>query len=467
MIRILITPNVANPYDQRMAKALAQAFITLGHEAYALDRPVDSLTLRTLCQDFSITVVLQVNRTRDPAEPLPKGVRHIAWYQDVFPETQKNFAENFTPGDILYTLGSTEMLGLLVQPPCLTSVLFTGVTDDMLKFPSKYIVQDLDMSLCGGLPAPVTIVKSFNSDLVWCINSYLARFSVLARSRVFWLVRKALLGRYFPGDFMPYASLRAIEAVVKGFYRPLRGELDIQHLSVAMKNQIAPFGKCEAGPSRSKRKKEGRFTKLAKPYAAQTQGRGDWRARLIRYLAHESSFHSAAGISTEDRAISYFSQSYPRIMDRELLVDLARRVTTSLELWGPGLDGHDFALPFFKGVIDDQDALLRMYCRSKINLANNTHGLGLHSRTLECMAVRGFIFMHTSPHDAEVGGMHTEFEPDVHYGVYTPETFHDAALRWLRDDKGRRLAGVKAKKVIELRHRWIHRAEQILGDLNR
>jgi len=170
-------------------------------------------------------------------------------------------------------------------------------------------------------------------------------------------------------------------------------------------------------------------------------------------------------MTPEDGMISYFSQSYPRIMERELLVELAQGVSTSLELWGPGLDAHAFTRPYFKGVIENQEALLTMYCRSKINLANNTHGLGLHSRTLECMAVGGFIYMHTSPHDAETGGMHTEFEPNVHYGSYTPETFHDEALRWLRDDKERQLVGARAKAVIQSRHRWIHRAQQIIDDL--
>src|ERR1039457_1675533 len=110
-------------------------------------------------------------------------------------------------------------------------------------------------------------------------------------------------------------------------------------------------------------------------------------------------------------------------MDRRTLIDAASKVSKSLELYGPGLSAHEFTVPFFKGVIDTQDGLLDVYCRSKINLSNNTHGLGLHSRTLECMAVGGFIFTHESPHDNKAGGMLTSFEPGVHYGSYTPENF--------------------------------------------
>lgn len=465
MKRILITPNVPNPYDQRMVKGLAQAFTALGHYASAVDRPLSSLELRELCERFSISVVIQVNRTRDLEVPLPKGVRHIAWYQDVFPETQINFAEKFVAGDILYTLGSKEMLGLQVDVPCFSSSLFTGVTDEMFDFSRQNIVQDLDMSLCGGLPNPVAVTRSMRNDLIWYIDSMLARTPLIGQSYPFWLLRKALFGNRISMDYVPYATLQAIIMVVKNFYHPLRGELNIQQLAEAMRDQIAPI--VGGGTRCTKPRKDGCLANLLKPYSAAVRGRSDWKSRIIRFLANDISYGDESGMSVEDKVISYFSQSYPRIMDRELLVRLASEVTPSLELWGPGLDSHEFARPYFKGVIDDQDELLKMYCRSKINLANNTHGLGIHSRTLECMAVGGFIFMHTSPHDAGVGGMHTCFEPDVHYGTFTPENFHDEAKRWLSDDKKRLQVGEASRSLMQSDHRWVNRAQQILYDLER
>jgi hypothetical protein len=105
--------------------------------------------------------------------------------------------------------------------------------------------------------------------------------------------------------------------------------------------------------------------------------------------------------------------------------------------------------------------------RSRLNLANNTHGLGLHSRTLECMAGGGFIFSHASPRDSKPGGMHTALEPDVHHGMYTPDNFQEEALRWLKDGERRRSAGARAATLIRQKHLWRHRAEQILEDLGR
>lgn len=465
MKRILITPNVQNPYDQRMVKGLSQAFTALGHYASAVDRPLDSLELCKLCENFSISVVIQVNRTRDLEVPLPKGVRHIAWYQDVFPETLINFGENFFEGDILYTLGSKKMLGLQVDVPCFSDSLFTGVADEVFYFPRENIVQNLDMSLCGGLPNPVAVTHSLCNDLIWFLNSVLARTPLLGQSYPFWLLRKFLFGNHIPMDYVPCATLQAAIMVVKNFYHPLHGELDIHQLAKAMKDQIAPIAGYR--PRRLKPRKDGRLASLLKPYAAAVRGRSDWKSRIIRFLANEISYGDKSGMSAEDKVISYFSQSYPRIMDRELLVQLAGAVSSSLELWGPGLDSHEFARPYFKGVIDDQDELLRMYCRSKINLANNTHGLGMHSRTLECMAVGGFIFMHTSPHDADSGGMRSCFEPEVHYGTFTPENFHDEAKRWLADDKKRLQVGEAARALVQSDHRWTNRAQQILDDLER
>jgi hypothetical protein len=180
--------------------------------------------------------------------------------------------------------------------------------------------------------------------------------------------------------------------------------------------------------------------------------------------------YRASGADTRtalDHQINALAREYPRLLDRVALINAALDVSKSLELYGPGWNAHETFLKYHKGIVSDPDVLLSIYERSRINLANNTHGLGLHSRTLECMAVGGFIFMHTSPHDEKPGGMLTAFEPDVHYGAYTPETFRDEAGRWLRDDTARAQAGERAAAVIKAKHLWLHRAEQITEDVKR
>jgi len=466
--RILITPNVAVPYDQRMVTGLAAGFNSLGHYAGALSAPIPSAELASLCNSLSIDVVLQVNRTRDPDVSLPSGVRFVSWFQDVYPETLDGFAEKFLDSDILYSLGDPEVLGLRTEMPCFVSSLFTGVDQATLNFSRHNIQKDIDLSLCGGLPPAVNLVPNHKTDILWYVDDFIRQIPLLGKSRLIWSLRKLVFSQRLPVDYVPYSTLLAMAQVVQSFYRPLRGELDIHLLAEAMMNLAKLFGDAEDDlPRNVENCRASRLSRLLKPYTHRNSGRSDFKARLIRYLAQESRIFQGDSISPIRKAAGYFSQSYPRIMDRVALVDAAARVSKSLELYGPGLSAHEFTHPYLKGVIEDQDELLKIYTRSKINLNNNTHGLGLHSRTLECMAVGGFIFMHESPHDNKAGGMHSEFEPGVHYGSYTPETFHEEALRWLNDDRGRIRAGMQAESIIRVRHCWHHRAQQIIDDLNR
>ncbi|MBK8276143.1 MAG: glycosyltransferase family 1 protein [Nitrospira sp.] len=466
--RILITPNVASPYDQRMVQGLADGFNRIGHFAGAMPTPLSAVELYQACQSLSIDTVIQINRTRDLAVPLPKIVRHVAWFQDVFPETLSGFAERFRGDDILYALGDAAVLGLVTPIPCRVGSLFTGVDKATLNFSRRGLVQDIDMSLCGALPPPVALTPSLRTDLLWYIDKLIGGVPCLGRSKGIWAVRRLLFNKYVPVDYVPYAALLAIAQVVEGFYRPLRGELDIHMLADAMGELSKTFSDVPMEPpGKAIVEEPDTLSRLLKPYAARFNGRGDFKARVFRFLAKEGTYFASDGLSPLARATSYFAQSYPRIMDRRLLIQLAAGVTDSLELYGSGLALHDFTRPYYKGVIESIGELLSVYCRSKINLSNNTHGLGLHSRTLECMAVGGFIFMHDSPHDTKAGGMLTEFEPDVHYGRYTVESFHEDATRWLKDSEGRIRVGMQAVECIRQRHCWHHRALQIIEDLDR
>ena len=467
-LRILITPNVANPYDQRMVKGLAEGFNKIGHYAGAMSTPLSPPEINKMCKSLSIDVVLQINRTRDGNFPLPSNIRHISWYQDVFPETLNGFSESFHRSDILYALGDSKVLGLNAKMPCYVGSLFTGVDQKTFEYKQKIIKKDLDFSLCGGLPPPVKVTPSIKTDMLWYLDHLTKRIPLIGKTKMFWLLRKLMFSRYLPIDYVPYSSLLSIAQIVESFYRPLRGELDIHMLTEAMLNQTSLLDKTikiEKNGNSSKR--ISLLSRLLKPHISNYSGRSDFKARVVRYLAGESTFQLSNNCTPVQKAISYFCQSYPRIMDRRELVDLASRVSNSIELYGPGLSAHEFTRKFYKGVLNTQDGLLNVYCRSKVNLSNNTHGLGLHSRTLECMAVGGFIFMHESPHDNKAGGMLTSFEPGVHYGSYTPENFFDEATRWLKDDSERLKAGMRAESIIRDRHCWHHRAEQIIEDLNR
>ena len=462
-MKILIVPNVAVPYDLRMVRSLANAFNALVHDGFHYPTPLDGVDLAELCSDFAIDVVIQVNRTRDPGTPLPKNVRHISWFQDVYPYTMDGFAEKFKEGDILYALGDADVLGINVEVPCFVGSLFTGVDQWMTSYKPPTGKLSADFSLCAGLPAPVRYEKSFKTDLLWLVDQAIGNLPLIGRCKSLWILRRLLFRKYLQVDYVPYLMMKDMEEIIRGFYRPLRGELNIHQLVTVMSSRLELNQRAfRSLPTTRIKKDNGALNRMLRHYS---DHEGRISSRIIRYLLGKGSLNDIERINPIDSALSHFSQTYPRIMDREELVQMAARVSRSLEVYGPGMDLYEFSKPYYKGLLTEIDDLLTVYHNSKINLSNNTHGLGLHSRTFECMAVGGFLFMHESPYDKTVGGMLSSFEPDVHFGSYTPVNFHDEASRWLKDDKSRKQVGENARAVILDKHCWHHRAKQILTDL--
>ena len=405
-MNVLITPNYAAPYDQRMVKGLADGFKSIGHQAYACSAPKSSREVLQKCKELSFDVVIQVNRTRDHEVDLPPNVRHVSWYQDVFPGTMNGFAEGFHESDILYALGDPEVLGLNVALPCYVGSLVTGVDQSVLDYRKSPASNPIDFSLCGFIPPP------------------------LSRGRSLW--------RYLlPGNVI-YSAPEIMVKTVKDAYHPLSGALDIHELSTAIRNNMALY----------------------------QQSQMEIKRRLRIWLYDRLGLSESRAVR-ESKLLNYFTREYPRLLDRVILIEEVLQITNSLELYGPGWNRHDNFSPYAKGIINTQNGLLDIYRRSRINLSNNTHGLGLHSRTLECMAVGGFVFTHESPHDNKPGGMLTSFEPGAHYGLYSRENLHEEALRWLKDDKRRVHAGIQASNIIRQRHCWHHRAQQICDDLHK
>jgi len=263
------------------------------------------------------------------------------------------------------------------------------------------------------------------------------------------LIRRARQRLLWPGTrggYVPYALRHTLRAVVEALYRPLKGELDIESLSKALYEEAALFmGVRRSKPRQKHWSRRGRLGMLLEPY---------------RSLEPDDA-------TPIDHFINFLSRDYPRLLDRVRLVREALSVSQLLELYGPGWESHEEFQPYYKGNINQPMTLLAAYRRTKINLANNTHGFGLHSRTLECMAVGGFILTHTSPHDTKPGGILTSFEPGVHFGRFTPENFQEEARRWLKNGSERLEAGARASAVVRAEHMWVHRAKQIVDDLRR
>jgi len=151
-MRFIILPNFANPYDQRMIYSLAAALNELGHVASPLAAPLPADTISTLARRTNADVVMQVNRVRPFAPPLPPNVRHIAWFQDVFPDTVSLLAPAEREGDIVYALGDAGVLGLNIDLPCQVGSLLTGVDPALLNVARPRTGRSVDFTLCGYIP---------------------------------------------------------------------------------------------------------------------------------------------------------------------------------------------------------------------------------------------------------------------------------------------------------------------------
>jgi glycosyltransferase involved in cell wall biosynthesis len=163
--------------------------------------------------------------------------------------------------------------------------------------------------------------------------------------------------------------------------------------------------------------------------------------------------------------LGYWIIDQPRRLDRIKLAQLSLEVTKNCLFMGNNWKRYPEFAKFAASHTKNEVTLLRTYASSKINLHTNSHGFGLHSRVLEAMAVGGFIMTPSVADPTRTGRMCEYFEPDKHFGEFTPENFGDRARYWLENDGAREQAIAEAKKIIADKHLWKHRAAQVLGDL--
>lgn len=422
-LKIVIVPNHPYPYDQRMVRGLADGLRELGNNPFALTKPVSPDELKTICEESSANVVIQVNKNRDPNVALPDSVRHISWYQDVFLETLDTLESGFRPGDILYTLGDPGVLGLNFEVPCFCGTLSTGVDERAIKYLGGNKEKNIDFALCGYIPPPLDLYSTSQVQHGITLNGFLRRLaSKILSPSIKYLLKEMREKNRLTRSIIKKANF-TMEKIVRDNYRPLCGGLNIHHL----KDLILDSDIFES----------------------------------------EEKTHDKALAAELSASLSFFTNTYPRLLDREKLITTALECSDSLELYGPGWDAHKNFRKYWMGNISSENELFEVYRKTRINLTNNTHGIGIHSRVLECMAVGGFIMSHRSTNDCKEGGILTSFQPGEHFAYYSHNSFEEDTAYWLRERNLRNLIGARAAALVRERHLWRNRAQQIIDDLKR
>lgn len=445
---LIISYNATN-YDARMIKGLKEGFESLGFIAAHIAHPINIETILELCNSIGFNVVIEINGMK-PAIEIPRHIRYISWIQDVFVNTSAKIKDmSLRDGDILYTLGDPRLICLEINSNIMTSPLFTGVSPWILNYKNYNNERLIDFSLCGYIPKKLIIETNIKKIIVWHLDRLMALIPFIGNISI------------LQNAYLNPAAIIKMSDCVSSLYKPLSGSLDIYQLEKEIRNITKNYGDIRRVKNK-KNKKLNLFTNILNDYR-EVLNFNDVSS-LSKY---KKAFLNENVVSAYERAINYFSQSYPRLLDRVDLLELALRVSSSLEIYGPDnwLSFPEFTR-YYKGNILDANGILDVYLKSKINLSNNTHGLGLHSRVFECMSVGGFIFNHESPNDNISGGMLTEFEPGIHFGQYSKLNFIEEANKWLKNDITRIQVGQNARKLIGEKHLWRHRAKKIINDLS-
>ena len=155
--------------------------------------------------------------------------------------------------------------------------------------------------------------------------------------------------------------------------------------------------------------------------------------------------------------LRFFSTDYPRFLDRLTLARLLSKYSFNYGLFGKDWRNIQEFESFSGGHISESNQLFEIYKRSKINLYNNTHGLGMHSKVFEIFASGGFMalpkYKKNSPFS--LSGINEGFNENEHFVTFTSETFEDFIHNWLFNTKKRIEIAKNAREIVLSEHEAI------------
>jgi hypothetical protein len=440
--KFLLVPNTDEPYDRRMMTNLGLALAVYGHEFIVA--PSGEIQYIFKYHEYNPDTIIAVNKSRPKDGAIKRSVVFISWFQDVYPESSKNLY--FESNDRLYLLGTSEQLGLdLTDVDIQVSSLYTGVPPNINVKRTENLC---DFLLCGGLPLDIDAEEmSFENKPT--------RKNLL--SLLLLKINVGISGRNFLGFNCDGGVVAWCKNLIRSHYVPLEGGLDIHRMDKIIKNALNEYD--ENIVRADKIILTG--LKLLPALILKKLGSPEQIKKLRHLMYSERLGHEGVIQSLS----SWMAQSYPRIVERELLIHYAERVSKNIKVYGNHMDQHKFSMPYYCGVLSSDHSLAEVYANASINLGNNTHGLGLHSRNLGVMQAGGYLLHHRTTKNLP-GSLEAEFEEGTHYDAYSSlDEFEEISKEALASPRRRAMMGEESRKVVMAKHTWGNRAEQILGDL--
>jgi hypothetical protein len=118
--------------------------------------------------------------------------------------------------------------------------------------------------------------------------------------------------------------------------------------------------------------------------------------------------------------------------------------------------------PYYRGSLSSPSELRHVYQTSRLNLHE---GVGIHFRSVDCMASGGVMVADGSTHDHRPGGTSSFFQANSDFLSSTPSTVGQVIEEALLDPD--HLAGIRRNAALAIRsgHTWAHRIRWIVENL--
>lgn len=418
---ILIIPNHAQPFDLKMVDGFSQAIQRIGINAIPLSEPVDDHLLNTLVRETNASVVLRINRPPPDITERANKFRHFSWIQDNTPDFDWCF-DRLHEDDLVFTIGTRKALGVPVPDKYYGGVLTTYIDPtDFSQFEDP-LSEDLDLNLVGYIPAyhcgrfigglneaPSTVrVGEFNFK----------QWKDAFRNLVCWENQEDPLFTYQMKEQVQLESLFEKYSIEELFacylYEPLTGILSCRETLQSLK-----------------------------------------------------SFYQELGLTCSTKRAGYLINEMPRFLDRYALASRTAKLNINMKFYGTNWNGFAEFADFAESPVTLEKAN-EIFARSRVTLQNNTHGIGIHYRTLSAMASGGLILTHGSPHDRCDGGMKHEFEDGMHYIEFNRDSYEDVLSDWLNRGADREKIKKEARRYVIEKFSWDKGAQKFLAmaDLN-
>lgn len=153
-----------------------------------------------------------------------------------------------------------------------------------------------------------------------------------------------------------------------------------------------------------------------------------------------------------------------RMAFRQEMLDLAVASGASMRFFGTGgWNVWPRYQPYYQAALTEPVDVRAVYQSSRINLHE---GVGVHFRSLDCMASGGLLFYMFRPEDALFGGIETFFTDGKHYVAVDKNNFLQKTAFYLAHPEECRQICDQAGQEVRRKHTWEHRIQKIVDDLN-